>query len=224
MTRRSLFAGALMAPSVVRTLDAMTPEAPSNRRAQSALRLRQRAALIQGKRPISSSTANSDEAVIPNWIACFAKGLPQNQFGEVEPAAYRSLLAALRSGKDADFERIPKGAGRKLSNPEAAFAFHLEGGDSHRFGIPPAPSITSQEAATETSELYWKALCRDVAFADYDRSPLIRDAASNLCVKPSAIFRGQTRNALEGPYTSQFLLKPIPYGAGQLDQRDRAPL
>jgi len=186
--------------------------------------LRQRAAVIQSKRPTVLSTANGDETALPNWIGCFAKGLPQNQFGEVASSAYRALLAAVESGRPADFERIPKGAGRKLSNPQAAFTYHLEGGDSHRFGLPPAPSITSQECATETSELYWQALCRDVAFLEYDNSNLIHQAANHLGTTPGAVFRGQTRNALEGPYVSQFLLKPIPYGSGKIDQRYRVPL
>ena len=95
--------------------------------------------------------SNGDENNLPNRIACFAKGLPQNQFGEVESGAYDALLVAVKSGKHADFERIPRGGGRKLNNPQAAFTFHLEGGDPHTFDILPAPSITSQAAAQETS-------------------------------------------------------------------------
>jgi hypothetical protein len=186
--------------------------------------LRQRTAVIQSTRHTVSSTANSDETALPSWIACYAKGLPQNRYSEVDPAAYRSLLAAVQSGRPTDFERIPKGAGRKLSNPQAAFAFHLEGGDSHRFGLAPAPSITSQEAATETAELYWQALCRDVSFLDYEGSPLVHQAATKLHASPGTVFRGPTSSALEGPHVSQFLLKPIPYGSGKIEQRYRVPL
>jgi hypothetical protein len=150
--------------------------------------------------------------------------LPQNRFGEVEPAAYQSLLTAISSGKHSDFERIPKGAARKLSNPEAMYAFHLEGADSHSLSIPPAPSITSPQLAIECSELYWQALCRDVAFLDYENSHIVHQAASHLRVPPGSIFRGETRAALEGPYVSQFLLKPIPYGTGKIDQCYRVPL
>jgi len=170
------------------------------------------------------STANSDETSIPDGIGCYSKGLPQNRFGEVILAAYRALLAAMQSGKHADFEPIPLGAGRKLVNPQAAFAFHLEGGDPHCFGISPAPSITSQEAAMETSELYWQALCRDVPFSDYDSSPLIRQAASHLGVTPATIFRAPLKGVLDGPYISQFFLKPVPYGSGHIEQRYPVPL
>jgi len=224
MNRRSLLAGALLASPLARRLPSQRAELLADARSEAALRLRQRAALIQSKRPVATSVANGDETNIPDWIGCYSKGLPQNQFGEVEPAAYRTLLAAMRSGKYADFERIPLGAGRKLLNPQAAFAFHLEGADPHCFAIPPAPSMTSQEAAMETSELYWQALCRDVPFSDYESSPLIRQAADHLRVTPATIFRAPLKGVLEGPYISQFFLKPIPYGSGHIDQRYPVPL
>ncbi len=224
MNRRTLLAGAFLAKPFARCLGSLRAEPLGDTRSEAALRLRERAAVTQSKRPLAPSIANSDETDLADWIGCYSKGLPQNQFGEVVPAAYRSLLAAMQSGKYADFERIPLGAGRKLLNPQAAFAFHLEGGDPHCFAIPPAPSITSQEAATETSELYWQALCRDVPFADYDSSPLIHQAASHLGVTPRTIFRAQLKGVLEGPYISQFFLKPIPYGSGHIEQRYRVPL
>jgi len=224
VTRRSLFLGAFLASPVARCLGSLTPVTPANNRAQSALQLRERAALIQSKRPIVASTANGDETALPGWIGCYAKGLPQNEFGEVVPAAYRSLLAAIESGKHLEFERIPLGAGRKLVNPQAAFAFHLEGADPHCFAIPPAPSIRSQQMAMEMSELYWQALCRDVPFSDYESSPLIRQAAAHLGVTPRNIFRAQLKGVVEGPYISQFLLRPIPYGSGHIEQRYRVPL
>lgn len=224
MNRRSLLTGALLAGPLGLCVRSLRAEPLADNRAKAALRLRQRAACTQSKRPVPVSIANTDETDIPNWVACYAKGLPQNRFGEVEPAAYRALLVATQSGKYADFERIPLGAGRKLLNPQAAFAFHLEGADPHCFEIPPAPSLTSQEAAMEMSELYWQALCRDVPFSEYDSSPLIRQAASHLGATPRTIFRAQLKGILEGPYISQFLLKPIPYGSGHIEQRYRVPL
>lgn len=220
-SRRDLFAGALVATPLARWLETFPPiaEATKNSRTQATFKLRKHAALVQSKRPIASMASNGDENSLPNRIACFAKGLPQNQFGEVEPAAYDALLVAVKSGKHADFERIPRGGGRKLNNPQAAFTYHLEGGDPHTFDIPPAPSITSQAAAQETSELYWQALCRDVPFLSYETSPIVRQAAKHLGVSPSSVFRGPTKGDLAGPYLSQFLLKPIRYGAGTVDQR-----
>jgi hypothetical protein len=62
-------------------------------------------------------------------LATFTKALPHNTLGEVDPAAYRALLRALRSGRSADFRRIRLGGRVKLANPEGAFAFELQGPD-----------------------------------------------------------------------------------------------
>lgn len=81
--------------------------------------------------------------------------------------------------------------------------------------IPPAPSIRSDNGTRETSELYWQALCRDVPFSDYERSSFVHQAADALNTKPGTIFRIPYEGILEGPYLSQFLLKPIPYAGGR---------
>ena len=222
--RRKFFGGALAVAPLARGLRILRLEESLNSRSDAALELRQRLALQQSKRPTASMTANGDETSLPDCIGCFTKGLPHNRFGEVEPGAYAALMAAIDSGKHADFERIPRGGGRKLNNPQSAFTFHLEGGDPHTFDLPPAPSITSPAAAKETSELYWQAFCRDVPFANYDKSPAIGDAAKHLGVTPKTVFRGPTEDDLAGPYISQFLLKPIPYGSGRIDQRYRVPV
>ena len=209
--------------------DFLAPESTKNSssrndRAQAAFELRKQTALTQSARPVASMIANGDEDSLPGRIACFAKGLHQNQFGEVDPAAYNALLAAIKSGKHSDFEQLPRGGGRRLSNPQSAYTFHLEGGDPHSFSIPPAPSIATQAAAFETSELYWQALCRDVPFASYENSPIIHQAAKHLGATPSTVFRGSTKGDLTGPYVSQFLLKPIPYGTAKVDQRYSVPV
>jgi hypothetical protein len=168
--------------------------------------------------------ANGDENSEPNFAACFTKGLLRNQFGEVEPAAYKVLLAAIKSQAHVDFERIPRGGGRKLSNPQAAFTYHLEGGDPHTFDVTPAPSIKSEAGAWETSELYWQSLCRDVPFSSYKSSAVPKQAAGSLGVSRSSLFRGSSKACLQGPYVSQFLLKSIPYGSAKLEQRYKTPL
>ena len=223
-TRRKFFGGALAVAPLARSLRLFRLEESGNSRTDAALELRQQVALQQSKRPVASMTANGDETSLPDWIACFTKGLPQNRLGEVEPRAYAALLAALKSGKQADFERIPRGGGRKLNNPQAAFSFHLEGGDPHTFDIPPAPSLASPAAEQETSELYWQALCRDVPFSSYGKSPAIEAAAKHLGATPETVFRGPTKGDLAGPYVSQFLLKPIPFGSGKIDQRYHVPV
>jgi len=222
--RRKFFGRALAVAPLARSLRIFPLEESQISRSDAALGLRERVARQQSKRSPASMAANTDETYLPDWIACFTKGLPQNRFGEVEPSAYAALLAAIKSGKPADFEDIPRGGGRKLNNPQAAFSFHLEGGDPHTFDIPPAPSIALPAAAQETSELYWQALCRDVPFSSYDKSPVISEAAKHLGATPKTIFRGPTKGELAGPYISQFLLQPIPFGSGRIEQRYRVPI
>ena len=227
-TRRSFLAGALVAAPVMQSFSLAAPEVAEeptyNSRTRAAFEMRKKAALNQSQRPDVEMVANGDEDSLPYRIGCYAKGLPQNQYGEVDPAAYNALLAAIKSGKHSDFERLPRSGGRKLNNPQSGFTFQMEGGDSHTFAIPPAPSIASEAASLETSELYWQALCRDVSFLDYDKSPLIRQTAKNLGVPAHAVFRGPTKGDLAGPYVSQFLLKPIPIGSSKIDQRYRVPV
>ena len=223
-SRRKFFGGALAVAPLARGLKIFPLEESMNSRSDAAFELRERVAREQSKRSAASMTANGDETSLPDWIGCFTKGLPQNRFGDVEPGAYAALLTAIKSGKPADFERVPRGGGRKLNNPQAAFSFHLEGGDPHTFDIPPAPSITSPTAAQETSELYWQALCRDVPFSSYDKSSVVAEAAKHLGATPKTVFRGPTKGDLAGPYVSQFLLKPIPFGSSKIEQRYRVPV
>jgi hypothetical protein len=223
-SRRRFFGGALAAAPLERSLRIFLPDESTNSRSDAAFELRERVAREQSRRPAASMTANGDETSLPDWIGCFTKGLPHNHLSEVEPGAYAALLSAIKSGKHADFERIPRGGGRKLNNPQSAFTFHLEGGDPHTFDIPPAPSLASETAAKETSELYWQALCRDVPFSNYAKSPIIAEAAKHLGATPKTVFRGPTKGDLEGPYISQFLLKSVPWGSGKIEQRYRVPV
>jgi hypothetical protein len=75
--------------------------------------------------------------------ATFTKALPHNPLGEVDPAAYRALLRALRRGRADDFTRIPLGGSLKLANPEGAFSFELQG---------PRPLAATPEAATNPEQ------------------------------------------------------------------------
>lgn len=224
LTRRSLFAGALAATPFAQYLESMTPDVAKSNRSDTACSLRQQAAVMQRKRATSSMIANGDEDVLPYRIACFTKGMPQNEYGEVKPTAYSALLNAIKTGKHLDFESIPRGGGRKLSNPQSAYTYQFEGGDAHTFDIPMAPSLGMPIAAWESAELYCQAFCRDVAFSDYETSPEIHLAAKYLGRTPSSIFRGSRKADLTGPYLSQFLLKPIPYGSGKVEQRYYVPV
>lgn len=181
---------------------------------------------------------NGDEALYPTKFNCYSKGMPHNNLGEVHPDAYSALLKALGTGLPADFELIPRGGPVRFISPQASLAFSLEGLDSHYSTMPPAPKFASAEAAAEMAEDYWHALCRDVPFNDYATHPLTLAACADLStfsdyrapksggvVIPDLLFRGYTPGDLNGPYVSQFLLKPIPLGATTAHQlmRTTAP-
>ncbi|MFE6287024.1 vanadium-dependent haloperoxidase [Streptomyces sp. NPDC057877] len=179
-------------------------------------------------------TANgeeSDYAPLP-FIANYSKGLPHNDQGEVDPAAYNLLRRALHTGRPEDFERIPLGGPRKLVNPQCGLAFDTQGPDAQALTLPPAPRIDSARNSAEAVELYWMALCRDVPFSDFTTHQDATDAAAELSrmpalggpvlggdVTPQTLFRGNTPGDLAGPYVSQFLLKDIPFGTLLIQQR-----
>lgn len=120
----------------------------------------------------------------------------------------------------------------RLVNPQSALAFDLEGADSHHLDMRPAPAFDSAEEAAEMAELYWQALARDVHFSDYGKEPITKDAINDLNqyskftgpkdpatgkVSAKTLFRGFTEGDLAGPYLSQFMLHPIPFGAQRID-------
>src|SRR5262249_24528546 len=203
------------------------PTQSGSDRHEQAFEIRKAAALEERRIAVPEQRANGDEQAYPNKIANFSKGLPHDEIGEVDLAAYATLTDALSSGDPGAFDQIPLGAPlderRKLINPQAGLAFDLEGTDSHQLAIPPAPAFRSAEEAAEIVENYWMALLRDVNFTDYDSNPMARAAAlelSNLSdfrgprdssgqVTTGTLFRGPTTADLAGPYLSQFMSLPV---------------
>lgn len=207
------------------------------RRANEAFRLRLRAATFQRHRPLPRQLTNGDERRYSNFIGNFSKSLPHDAFGIVDDAAYAALLHAMRTAASSDFAVIPQGGVGKLSNPQSAFAFQLDGSDSHALATRVPPAFASAEEAAEIAEDYWLALTRDVPFANYGTDTAIAAAAASLSsfsdfrgpkigglVTPATIFRGPTAGDLVGPYISQFLAKTIQYGPYSVPQRVRAGL
>jgi hypothetical protein len=211
-------------------------------RRSQAFQLRQQAAMAQMQLPLPAHPDNGDEALFANKIGNFSKGLPHNQLGQVDPQAYQAFRAALNSGNPAAFEAIPMGCPdpalrQKLLDPQAGLAFDLEGADSHALAIPPAPAFSSAQEAGEIVENYWMALTRDVPFADFDSHPLTQLAAADLsalsdfrgpkssgAVTTGTLFRGPTPGDLTGPYLSQFMWLPMPFGANFVDNQLRTGL
>ena len=210
------------------------PLGPDSGRAAAALQIRQSAAIFQSEQTEAAHPTNGDETSLPAYIGNFCKGLPHAQNGEVIPAAYQSLLAALSAGTVAAMEGIERGSGAKLVDPLAAFAFQMEGADSHRLGTAPPPAFSSPDAAGEMVELYWQAVARDVPFTAYDSSSVTQGAVQDLNALsafhgPSAggkittgtLFRGNVVGGLEGPYISQFFWQPVPVNSSIVTQQFR---
>ena len=250
LSRRALLtgtvAGATLAVTAVaqqgggKTTNADHPVLGGSRniRSQTATRLRERAAKTHLQEFIKEQRTNGDEA-FADKRGSFSKTLPHNRFGEVDTQQYQALLRALDSGNNADFEQIQLAPNctRRLANPQGAYKFEMVGRDAHNTFIRPAPPFLGAETAGEMGELYWKALCRDIPFCEFDNHPLIAAAVADLNrlgapVGPKAggrvtaqtIFRGETPGDLVGPYLSQLLLKPIPWGPSIIDQRYQAPV
>jgi hypothetical protein len=203
-------------------------ETNGNKRASESYNNRRRAALTELDVPVPTQVTNGDENLYPNHIGSYSKGLVHNNIGEVDSASYRSLLEAVNSGEPALFEQIQLGGNSPLVNPQAGLAFDLEGTDSHQLVIGTPPAVASQQTADSAVENYWMALCRDVNFTQYGNEPLSIAASAELNslsafagpkpVTPQNLFRGFTAGDALGPYVSQFLLQPFPYGAVPVSQ------
>jgi hypothetical protein len=188
--------------------------------------------------PPKNEYSNGDENRYNDKRASFSKTLPHNDIGEVDTKAYAAWLSIVGRGEPAGFEHVPRAADAevKLNDPRACYAFDLVGTDSHATHLEPPPAFDSARMAVEMAELYWQALLGDVPFRHYQSDPLATAAITDLngffeALNPAAgpklivdtLFRGETAGGQIGPYISQFLLLPIPYGIATIEQRYRFP-
>jgi hypothetical protein len=149
-------------------------------RRERAFRIRLRAATAERRVPVPPQVNNGDEALYPNRIGNYSKGLSHDSVGEVDPAAYDSLLTALNSGDPNDFANISLGGTVKLADPQEGLAFYLAGTDSGQVTIPPSPALASAERAGEMVEDYWMALTRDIPFSQFGKEPITTAAIEEL--------------------------------------------
>ncbi|HET6980383.1 MAG TPA: vanadium-dependent haloperoxidase [Pyrinomonadaceae bacterium] len=207
----------------------------SNQRANACAKLRRDAANagVQATPQNLQHPNNEDENLYPNKLGNYSKGLPHNNDGTVVLSAYNALLAAINSGRPADFDAIPLGGTRGLTNPQSGLAFDLEGPDAHALVQPPAPAFASRAQAAEISENYWMALLRDVPYTQYAANPIANAAAADLtiygadftgpkvgnAVTTATLFRGLTPGDRVGPYLSQFFYQDCNFGANKLEQK-----
>jgi hypothetical protein len=194
-------------------------------RPATAFRKKMHAAALDRHVRVPHHAANGDEVQFPTGIANYTKGLPHDQFGEVDPDVYASYRQAVRTGKRADFDSLQLGGNVPLVDPVAGLAFDLEGIDVSQYAIPPFDTLASPGLAAQAVEVYWQALVRDVPFSRYGTEPTTQAAAAELTslaafrgprangsVTPSTLFRGFTAGDLLGPYVSQFFVQPFTYG------------
>jgi len=153
---------------------------------------------------------NGDDERYDNRIGSDTRGLPHNELGEVDLAAYDKLLYALGTQNPADFEEVPLGGTRKLAGLLGTLALSTSGISSQQTTIPPAPALASAEKAAEVVESYWQSLLRDVPFSEYRNdtsNELVLAAAEEISglsgytgprdesgkVTPALLFRGTAR-------------------------------
>ncbi len=148
------------------------------------------------------STNNSDESLATAefpFIGNFHKTLPHNQFGEVDPSAYRKFKGTcleVEAGAPVTFEDVPAGplvpgfdphsdpdaikTVAKFTNPLAGAASEEHGLDPKGLEMLPAPEILSASTAAEMTELYWMALLRDVPLASFGTDSSVKAAVKEL--------------------------------------------
>ena len=233
----TLAAGVIGAEPLLQTSHSQAQAAPtgSNQRANACAKLRRDAANagLQATPQNLQHPDNNDEELYPNKLGSYSKGLPHNDDGTVVLSAYEALLKAVNSGAPADFDAIPLGGDRLLTNPQSGLAFDMQGPDAHALVTPPAPAFASRAQAAEISENYWMALLRDVPFSQYASNPIANAAAADLtlygndfngpkiggAVTTSTLFRGRTPGDLQGPLISQFFYQDCNFGANKLEQK-----
>jgi PAP2 superfamily len=236
-----LAAGAAAATSIVGTGEVRAEViAPLNKNLRNVNSLNLRIQAITSQfysGQVATQPTNADESY-PDKRASFYKTLPHDSLGEVSTTAYAALRNAFITGDPAAFAAIPRdpSAQSKLANPQAALAYTLTGLDPHATRIRTPPAFDSAEAAAEMAEVYWQAMTREIPFRQYASSSTIGSALPDLNalsatvgpkisgdVTVGTLFRGETPGDLVGPFISQLLLQPIPFGATVVEQRYRFP-
>lgn len=183
---------------------------------------------------------NNDERAYrqQRYYASFTKTLPSNEYCEVDPQAFETLISALDTQSPVLFDAVPRDpmAQYRLANPQGALKFQSCGLDGHASRIAASHRMASAELAGEMVEVYWQALTRDIPFEDYPAhntiSAAVRDLnrlsvtpgeASNGSISAFTLFRGETQGDRTGPYISQFLWKDFKYGPLHVKQRYEVP-
>lgn len=229
----------LLAPGVAQAKE-VGPLTQVQRR-NRAFQLRRNAAHRYVGGPITQQPCNGDEALYADKRASYSKGLVSNNLGEVSASSYQSLITAVTTGNPADYEAIQLHSAtpfQKQTSPQGGLAFEMFGIDGHAGRIPPFPTFAGNELAAHIGEVYWQAITRDVPYNHYGTDPLVAAAVDDLDdnfsfkigptsgghITTDTVFRGEWDGDLTGPYVSQFLWLPIPYGPQLITQQFPTPV
>jgi hypothetical protein len=215
------------------TVAALTPLQNNIKRAQRRANvsiIRNSASQETANQPIEEQKTNGDEQRYADKRGSYGKVLVQDANGLINTSAFEHMVRALETGNITLLNTIPLGTSpvqRRLVDPQAAYAFNLGGADSWIHILPTPPALASAQLAGEMVELYGQAYLRDLPFNEYDSSPLASDVIDYLnalsdfkgpkiagMVTPETLFRSSVSGDLVGPYISQFLYLPVPYGPG----------
>lgn len=223
------------------TAEASTIDYEPNKRTNDSFIYRRNTA-IADKINIGEVPDNGDLLKFTDFSANFSKTLRHDGLGVPNKLSYQSFIDALTSETFDGLNNVAIGTpgggpNSKMNGPATAFAFDLEGLDSHAYEIPPAPSVSSAQTATEEVEHFWASLLRDVPFTEYEGNATVAAAVTDLNSRsfiqsggagqwPSPItaqnlFRGRVfagDGNVKGPYISQFLLQPTFFGNQPISQ------
>jgi len=223
------------------TAEASTIDYEPNKRTNDSFIYRRNTA-IANKINIGEVPDNGDLTTYKDFSANFSKTLRHDGLGVPNKMSYQSFIDALAAESFLALNNViigtpGGGPNSKMNGPATAFAFDLEGLDSHAYEIPPAPSVATAQTATEEVEHFWASLVRDVPFTEYASNPTIAEAVADLNsrsfiqsgganqwprpITAANIFRGQVfagDGNVKGPYISQFLLQPTFFGNQPISQ------
>lgn len=134
------------------------------------------------------SNADEDQYQEEAFPMSFTKGLPHDEYGQLNNADDHIQLTNKINQQDADnFDQVNRGIDkdnpakshrkaeakggcdilwRGWESPRAGHFFELQGPDADAVGMPPAPELGSEELTAEMAEVYALALLRDVPFTE----------------------------------------------------------
>lgn len=171
-----------------------------------------------------------------NYVGLYSKGMTHNSTTLVcDETKIKELQIAMKSGEQNDFDDLDKAGARKQVSPQAALSFENMGGDPMGFTMPTPPALASRHAAADMVEVFEKNILRDKTFSELNEGGTDTDIQRaidsinafgsdykgpkvNGQVTRKLLFRGLGPKEDVGPYVSQLLLHPVPFGSHSVTQ------